>query len=46
VHIAPIRSGNVQAFFPEANVLLSPSQRDSISGVFDDNAIVEVIPVP
>jgi predicted molibdopterin-dependent oxidoreductase YjgC len=46
VHIAPIRAGNVQAFFPEANVLLSPSQRDAISGVFDDNAIVEVIPVP
>ena len=25
VHLAPIRPGNVQAFFPEANLLLSPT---------------------
>src|SRR4029078_2613572 len=24
-HVAPIRAGNVQAFFPEANVLLAPN---------------------
>jgi len=45
VHVAAIRPGNVQAFFPEANVLLAPTRRDPISGVFDDNAIVEVVPV-
>ena len=37
VHVAAIRPGNVQAFFPEANVLLAPARRDPISGVFDDN---------
>jgi molybdopterin-dependent oxidoreductase alpha subunit len=45
VHVAPIRAGNVQAFFPEANVLLAPNVRDPISGVPDYNAIVEVVPV-
>jgi len=44
VHFAPMRPGNVQAFFPEANVLLSPTTRDERSGVFDDNAVVEVVP--
>ncbi len=44
VHLAPMRPGNVQAFFPEANVLLSPTARDDRSGVFDDNAVVEVVP--
>jgi molybdopterin-dependent oxidoreductase alpha subunit len=43
VHIAAIRPGNVQAFFPEANVLLSGSRRDA-SGVPDYNALVEVVP--
>jgi molybdopterin-dependent oxidoreductase alpha subunit len=43
VHIAPIRPGNVQAFFPEANPLLAPSRREPISGVPDYNAVVEVI---
>jgi molybdopterin-dependent oxidoreductase alpha subunit len=46
VHVAPIRPGNVQAFFPEANPLLAPTLRDPISGVPDYNAIVEVVPVP
>jgi predicted molibdopterin-dependent oxidoreductase YjgC len=46
VHVAPIRPGNVQAFFPEANPLLSPARRDPISGVPDYNAVVEVLPVP
>jgi molybdopterin-dependent oxidoreductase alpha subunit len=45
VHVAAIRPGNVQAFYPEANVLLAPARRDPISGVFDDNTIVEVLPV-
>ena len=44
-HIAPIRAGNVQAFFPEANVLLAPNRRDPISGVPDYNAVVEVVPI-
>jgi molybdopterin-dependent oxidoreductase alpha subunit len=42
-HVAPIRPGNVQAFFPEANVLLAPNRRDPISGVPDFNAVVEVV---
>jgi molybdopterin-dependent oxidoreductase alpha subunit len=46
VHLAPIRPGNVQAFFPEANPLLAPGTRDPASGVFDDNAVVEVVPIP
>ena len=44
-HVAPIRAGNVQAFFPEANVLLAPNRRDPISGVPDFNAVVEVVPI-
>ena len=44
-HVAPIRAGNVQAFFPEANVLLAPNRRDPISGVPDYNAVVEVVPI-
>ena len=44
VHIAPMRPGNVQAFFPEANPLLSPTARDR-SGVPDYNAVVEVVPI-
>jgi molybdopterin-dependent oxidoreductase alpha subunit len=43
--VAPIRPGNVQAFFPEANVLIAPNRRDSISGVPDYNAVVEVVPI-
>ncbi|GIU88371.1 MAG: formate dehydrogenase [Acidimicrobiia bacterium] len=45
VHLAPIRPGNVQAFFPEANGLLAPGRRDPESGVPDYNAVVEVVPV-
>ena len=37
--------GNVQAFFPEANPLLSPTVREPLSGVPDYNAVVEVVPV-
>ena len=43
IHLAPIRPGNVQAFFPEANPLLAPARRDPISEVPDYNAIVEVV---
>jgi anaerobic selenocysteine-containing dehydrogenase len=42
-HLAPIRPGNVQAFFPEANVLLAHDRRDPLSGVPDYNAVVEVV---
>jgi anaerobic selenocysteine-containing dehydrogenase len=45
VHLAEIRPGNVQAFFPEANPLLAPARRDPRSGVPDYNAVVEVVPV-
>jgi molybdopterin-dependent oxidoreductase alpha subunit len=42
-HVAALRDGNVQAFFPEANVLLAPNRRDPISGIPDSNAAVDVI---
>jgi anaerobic selenocysteine-containing dehydrogenase len=45
VHLAPIRPGNVQAFFPEANSLVAPSVRDRVAGVPDYNAVVEVVPI-
>jgi anaerobic selenocysteine-containing dehydrogenase len=45
VHLAAIRPGNVQAFFPEANPLLSPTAREPQSGVPDYNAVVELVPV-
>jgi len=44
VHVAPIRSGNVQVFFPEGNVLLPRGRLDPESGVPDYNAIVEILP--
>jgi predicted molibdopterin-dependent oxidoreductase YjgC len=44
VHIAMIRPGNVQAFFPEANVVLPPGKRDE-SGVPDYNVAVELVPI-
>ena len=45
IHVAPIRPGNVQVFFPEANPLLAPTVREPQSGVPDFNAVVEVVPV-
>ncbi|MGB2694650.1 MAG: FdhF/YdeP family oxidoreductase [Dehalococcoidia bacterium] len=45
VKLAAIRPGNVQAFFPEANVLIAPGVRDGASGVPDYNALVEVVPL-
>ncbi len=43
VHVAPIRPGNVQVFFPEGNVLLAPGRRDPDSGVPDYTTLVEVV---
>lgn len=43
-HIARIRPGNVQMFFPECNPLLRAGVRDPESGVPDYNALVEIIP--
>lgn len=44
-HVARIRTGNVQMFFPECNPLIAAGRRDP-SGVPDYNAIVEVLPAP
>jgi molybdopterin-dependent oxidoreductase alpha subunit len=41
-HVAPIRAGNVQMFWPEANVLIAAGRRDVVSGVPDYNAVVEI----
>ena len=41
-HVAPIRPGNVQMFWPEANVLIAAGRRDPVSGVPDYNAVVEI----
>ncbi len=43
VHLAEIRTGNVQVFFPEGNVLLASDRRDPHSGVPDYNALVEIL---
>jgi len=44
VHVAPLRAGNVQMFFPECNPLIRPGVRDPDSQVPDYNAVVEVLP--
>jgi molybdopterin-dependent oxidoreductase alpha subunit len=44
-HIAPILPGNVQAFWPECNVLLRRRVCEPASGVPDYNALVEIKPV-
>jgi molybdopterin-dependent oxidoreductase alpha subunit len=44
VHVAPIRPGNVQVFFPEGNVLVPGGRLDPESGVPDYNAVVEIRP--
>jgi anaerobic selenocysteine-containing dehydrogenase len=41
-HVAPIHAGNVQMFWPEANVLIAAGRRDPVSGVPDYNAVVEI----
>jgi predicted molibdopterin-dependent oxidoreductase YjgC len=43
VHLAPIRPGNVQVFFPEGNVLLPAGIRDPESGVPDYTTRVDII---
>lgn len=45
VHVAPIRTGNLQVFFPEGNVLLPVGVRDRESGVPDYTTRVDVVPV-
>jgi anaerobic selenocysteine-containing dehydrogenase len=42
-HIAAIRPGNVQMFFPECNPLIAAGSRD-VSGVPAYTAVVEVLP--
>lgn len=44
VKVTAIRPGNVQAFWPEANVLVAGGVRDAPSDVPDYNAVVEVVP--
>lgn len=44
-YVGAIRSGNVQMFFPECNLLIRAGERDA-SGVPDYNAVVEVMPAP
>ena len=41
-HLARIRAGNVQMFWPEANALIAGGRRDPVSGVPDYNATVEL----
>jgi predicted molibdopterin-dependent oxidoreductase YjgC len=45
VHLAPLRAGNVQVFFPEGNVLLALGRRGE-SGVPDYTTDVEVLAAP
>jgi predicted molibdopterin-dependent oxidoreductase YjgC len=45
VRLAPMRAGNVQMFFPEANPLIRAGQRDPVALVPDYNAIVEIVTV-
>jgi molybdopterin-dependent oxidoreductase alpha subunit len=46
LHAGEMRSGNVQVFFPEGNVLLRAGRRDPASGVPDYNAVVTVEAAP
>jgi molybdopterin-dependent oxidoreductase alpha subunit len=46
LHVAPVREGTVQMFFPECNPLLRAGVRDPESGVPDYNATVEVLAAP
>jgi len=45
VHLSAIRTGNVQVFFPEGNVLLPAGVRDKDSGVPDYTTRVDIVPV-
>jgi molybdopterin-dependent oxidoreductase alpha subunit len=44
VHVAAMRDGNLQMFFPECNPLIRSGVRDPDSQVPDYNAVVEVLP--
>jgi molybdopterin-dependent oxidoreductase alpha subunit len=44
VHIDRIKPGNVQAYWPEANVLIRRRVCDTAAGVPDYNAVVEIVP--
>jgi predicted molibdopterin-dependent oxidoreductase YjgC len=44
-HVARIRPGNVQMFFPEANPLIEAGRRDPVALVPDYNALVEIVRV-
>jgi predicted molibdopterin-dependent oxidoreductase YjgC len=44
IKVSPIRPGNVQMFFPEANPLIEAGRRDPIALVPDYNAVVEILP--
>jgi molybdopterin-dependent oxidoreductase alpha subunit len=44
VHLAPLRPGNVQMFWPECNAVIPAGVRDPVSFVPDYNAVVELIP--
>ena len=43
-HLAPLRPGNLQMFWPECNAVISAGVRDPASFVPDYNAVVELIP--
>lgn len=45
VMVAPMKPGNVQMLFPEANVLLASGPHDERSGIPDYNALVEILPL-
>jgi predicted molibdopterin-dependent oxidoreductase YjgC len=45
LHIDKVLPGNVQAFWPECNVLLRRRTRDLQAGVPDYNAVVEIFPL-
>jgi predicted molibdopterin-dependent oxidoreductase YjgC len=42
IRLAPVRPGNVQMFFPEANPLIRSDRRDPVALVPDYNAVVEI----
>jgi molybdopterin-dependent oxidoreductase alpha subunit len=45
VKIAPLKARNLQAHWPEANVLIARGVCDPVSGIPDYNAVVEVVPL-
>ena len=44
VHLAPVRPGNLQMFWPECNPVIRAGVRDPDSSVPDYNAVVDLIP--